>query len=122
MSYDITIQSDDAHSQEVDLEALKSFIRDIPDMNQEWETGFTYGDGARYYMEVDLEFAADNGNAESNPVRGRGTVNQINMHIPAANFHQDTVEGTPYAAICLQIARHLGWWALDLQTGEYLTG
>ncbi len=46
MSYDITIQSDDAHSQEVDLEALKSFIRDIPDMNQEWETGFTYGDGA----------------------------------------------------------------------------
>ena len=114
------IQSDEACSKHTDLQSLKAFIRRLPGMTEEWETGFTYGDGEQYYMEVDLEFADQEGNSNRWVVLEQGIVNRISAHIPAAHLDQDTVDGTPYAAVLVQIAQHLGWHTLDLQTGTYL--
>ena len=124
MSYDLMIQSDEACSKQTELQALKAFIRRLPGMREEGKAGFTYGDGERYYMEVDLDFAdADQeGNSNRQVLLQHGIVNRINAHIPAAHLDQESVEGTPYAAVLVQIAQHLGWHALDLQTGAYLEG
>ena len=122
MSYDIRIQSDEAHSTHTDLQSLKAFIRRLPGMTEEYETGFTYGDGEQYYMEVDLEFADQEDNSNRHIVLEQGIVNRVYAHIPAAHLDQDTIAGTPYADVLVQIAQHLGWKALDLQTGAYLEG
>lgn len=117
MSYDVTICADETFSRSVQFAPLADFIATLRRVQPNGERGFVLSEGKRIWMEIDLEEVNDEGDIlddyESSTI-----VNCVRLHIPYPMLgdHPDR----DYFPIAIEIARHLGWQAIDDQTGEPL--
>jgi hypothetical protein len=117
MSYDITIASDELYSRAVPLEPLRTFIAQIPRVQPNGTRGFVLRDGDRLWMEIDLESVTEDGDARDDSDESP-TVNCLRLHIPYQFLGEHPVRD--YYPVILTFARHLGWSAIDEQTGKAL--
>ncbi|HZS03792.1 MAG TPA: hypothetical protein VFD58_02875 [Blastocatellia bacterium] len=120
MSYDLTIKSDDRYSKHADVEEVKAFIRQIPNISANGERGFCYQDGELYYMEIDLDAVDDEGDSVEEEDSLPSRINCIDGHIPNAFMDEDKADPNRYVEVLGQIAQHLGWYLYDPQEDEYL--
>ncbi|QTA85432.1 hypothetical protein [Desulfonema magnum] len=119
MSYDITIQGNEKHSLHTDLELLKAFIAEMPNMIINGYRGFVYAESDQYWMEIDLDFVNEEGDSI---LCGEGSeqnkVNCIHSHIPYAFMSEEKAH--KYFAVCSYIARYLQWYVYDEQSGQII--
>ncbi len=113
MSYDLTIAADEQFSRSVPLEPLRAYIGQLPGIQPNGEQHFSLSEGSRLWMEIDLESVTEDGDARDD---GNTAVNCIRLHVPYGLLG-DNPE-CDYFPTAAAIARHLGWRAMDDQTGE----
>lgn len=119
MSYDITIQGNERYALHTDLESLKSFIAEIPNITANGYRGFVYAETDQYRMEIDLDFVNEDGDSIlSREDRDYDKVNCIRSHIPYTFMSEEKAER--YFAVCSSIAECLQWNAYDEQTGQII--
>lgn len=115
MSYDLTIAADERFSRSVPLEPLRAFIGQLPGVQPNGERDFALSEGSRLWMEIDLESVTEDGDARDG---GTATFNCVRLHIPYGLLGENPARD--YFPTVVAIARHLGWRAVDDQTGEIL--
>jgi hypothetical protein len=116
MSYVITISADEEFSRSVPLEPLRAFIGQLPGIQPNGEYHFALSDESRLWMEIYVESATEDGGAGD---EGSPTVNRVRLHIPYGLLGESPERD--YFPTAVAIARHLGWRAIDEQTGRSLT-
>jgi hypothetical protein len=113
MSYDITIRHDEAYSATTPRRTLDAFLEGVPEVDAAGP-GYLCGDAnGPVHFEIDLEMVTPVGDlVEDAP---SDEVNCVRIHIPYAflDASADTA-----IDVALGLAEHLGWEALDEQTGE----
>ena len=114
MSYDITIRSDENHSQKTNPGLLQAYLMSLSNVEMNGTNSYVYGNGKRLYMELDLEEV----DAEGNWIEESELVNCISVHIPYAFMTSENKR--QYLNISAQIAHHLNWQAIDAQTGNQI--
>jgi hypothetical protein len=117
MSYDITIAADDTFSQSVPFAELRQFILSSPGTEANGERHCRFGDGNRLWMEIDLELVTEEGDMHDD-CDISPTVNCVRLHIPYQYLGEHPE--LDYFPVAMRIAEHLGWRAIDDQTGESL--
>lgn len=112
MSYDITIRHDEAYSATMPRHALDAFLGEAPGV-EAGGPGYICGDAdGPVYFEIDLEMVTPEGDfIEDAPPE---EVNCVRIHIPYAFLDASAGRAIDVA---LGLAGHLGWEALDEQTG-----
>jgi hypothetical protein len=117
MSYDITIAADDAFSRSVPLAALRDFVSRLPSVHPSGDRGFVLREGERLWMEIDLEAVSEEGDTLDDGATSP-TVNCLRLHVPYPNLGEPP--HPEYFTTAIAIAKHLGWPAIDDQTGQPL--
>src|SRR5262245_52382968 len=117
MSYDITIAADDKFSEHVSRAELRNFLSTLPGVQPNGEQCFVLSRGDELWMEIDPELVTEEGDTRDDDL-GSSTVNCIRLHIPYAELGKQPE--SDYYPTARAIAEHLGWVAMDEQTGAPL--
>ncbi len=117
MSYDLTIRSEDDYSRYAKVEPLAAFIATLPEMRPNGE-GFTFGDDASRYMEIDFEAVNEDGDNIEEHGKDYREINRVALHIPYSMLGNQPERA--YLPTAFAIANYLGWRVFDEQRGEYL--
>src|SRR5437879_4349117 len=117
MSYDITIAGDDSFSVSVPFDALRQFVSQLPRIEANGTRGFVLREGDHLWMEIDLDSVTEDGDTRDDG-DASPTVNCVRLHIPYPFLGKHPEHD--YFPIAVAIAQHLGWPAIDEQTGQPL--
>ncbi len=110
MSYDLIISSKRPCGQRVSLGRVISLIESECSFNGK-APGFYYDDKEEgIYFEIDLSLVDSDG--EIIDAAGNGMINQIEIHVPGANFERSISMAEEVAA---SLARRLTWQVYDEQ-------
>ena len=117
MSYDITIASDERFSSHYSVAQLRDFLEALPRVSPNGDRCYSFGDSKRQWMEIDLEYVSEDGDWLEE-FANSDTINCVRVHIPYQFLGSQP--DRDYFPTVLQIADHIGWNAIDDQTGSPL--
>jgi hypothetical protein len=119
MSFDLTVQADDARSRFTDHAALSAFIAGLPLIRQTAPDLFVLDDPPRRWMNISLEVSDVEGDSVSVSESGRSVVNCVRFYIPYAQLGDEP--DRDYFPTAWAIAQFLGWRVYDQQLGKYIS-
>jgi hypothetical protein len=113
----MTIRSDESFSRSAERQPLVEYLRTLPGVLPNGDSGFTLDDRPRRWMEIDLEVVNEEGDSIEVSINEHPDINCIRLHIPYAYLKSSSLnEG--YLPLALKIADHLKWELYDEQSGE----
>ncbi|OWK45478.1 hypothetical protein [Fimbriiglobus ruber] len=118
MSFDLTVQVDDAHSQFTPHGSLAAFIESLPHIRRLNPDLFALDDPPARRMNMSLEVSDAGGDSTSATDAGRAEVNCVRFHIPYDQLGDEPEQD--YFPTAWAVAQFLGWRLYDQQLGEYV--
>lgn len=124
MSYDFEIRGDTLYSVSSTLRTVTDILSRIPYVSQTSETTFEFElESLNIYAEIYCEHIDDQGDSidhtETEHNLEVSTINCVRVCVPYAHFRRDKRDKL-YISLGGEVARQLGWKAVDLQTNAEL--